>query len=118
MERRAQRGLGLRAAYTYSRTTDNWTLDRTGDPADQLSPFPSGSNVIRMDRGSLRQLDILTAWCLADYRFPGGIGMELGLRFRYRSGLAFTPGFRPGVDPNGDGSGRNSRPSSITFPGY
>lgn len=107
VERRAQRGLGLRAAYTYSRTTDNWTLDRTGDPADQLSPFPQDPTSSEWIEGR-SDLDIPHRLVLsADYRFPGRIGMELGLRFRYRSGLAFTPGFRPGVDPNGDGSGQN-----------
>ncbi|MEO8200742.1 MAG: TonB-dependent receptor [Gemmatimonadota bacterium] len=107
VERRAERGLGLRAAYTYSRTTDNWALDRTGDPTDQLSPFPEdGTSSEWLDGRS--DLDIPHRLVLsADYHFPGKLGMEMGVRFRYRSGLAFTPGFRPGVDPNGDGSGQN-----------
>jgi hypothetical protein len=36
-----------------------------------------------------------------------GSGLTLGARWRWRSGLPFTPGFRPGVDANGDGSGNN-----------
>lgn len=103
--RRAERGLSFRAAYTYSRTTDNVPLGRSGDPADQLTPFPQASDDWLEGKSDLdipHRLSIFSA-----YRFPGKQGLEVGLRYRYRSGLAFTPGFRPGVDPNGDGSGEN-----------
>jgi hypothetical protein len=43
----------------------------------------------------------------AEYRSAGSTAFSLGARFRYRSGLPYTPGFRPGVDINGDGSGNN-----------
>jgi hypothetical protein len=33
--------------------------------------------------------------------------MVFGARWRWRSGLPFTPGFSPGVDLNGDGGGNN-----------
>ena len=42
-----------------------------------------------------------------EYRSPGRTPLTLKGRYRIRSGLPFTPGFRPGVDPNGDGSGNN-----------
>ena len=34
-------------------------------------------------------------------------GMSVAGRYRFSSGMPFTPGFRDGVDVNGDGSGRN-----------
>jgi hypothetical protein len=43
----------------------------------------------------------------ANYTLPGKSGLDIALRYRFRSGLPFTPGFRPGVDMNGDGSGSN-----------
>ncbi len=105
--RRAERGLSFRASYTYSRTTDNWVLGRTGDPADQLSPFPEDPTSSEWVEGR-SDLDIPHRLAvLSTYSFPGRQGLELGVRYRYRSGLAFTPGFRSGVDMNGDGSGEN-----------
>jgi hypothetical protein len=103
--RRAAEGLSFRAAYTYSRTTDNLALGRSGDPADQLTPFPEAGNDWLEGKSDLdipHRLSISTG-----YTFPGRYGVEAGLRYRYRSGLPFTPGFRPGVDANGDGSGEN-----------
>ncbi|MEO8296088.1 MAG: hypothetical protein ABI613_11285, partial [Gemmatimonadota bacterium] len=107
VERRADLGFGFRAAYTYSRTNDNWSLDRTGDPADQLSPFPQDPASSEWLDGR-SDLDVPHRLVfLAEYAFPGKLGVEVAARLRYRSGLPFTPGFRPGVDPNGDGSGQN-----------
>ena len=37
----------------------------------------------------------------------GRDGLSIAAVFRYRSGLPFTPGFRNGVDANGDGSWSN-----------
>jgi hypothetical protein len=104
--RRAERGLSFRASYTYSRTSDNWALGRTGDPVDQLSPFPNDPSTDWMDGRS--DFDIPHRFSVAtSYSFPGNRGMEVGARFRYRSGLPFTPGFRSGVDVNADGSAEN-----------
>jgi hypothetical protein len=103
--RRADQGLSFRAAYTYSRTTDNWALGRSGDPADQLTPFPGAGDDWLEGKSDLdipHRLSVFSA-----YSFPGKQGLEVGVRYRYRSGLPFTPGFRPGVDANGDGSGEN-----------
>jgi hypothetical protein len=103
--RRAEQGLSFRAAYTYSRTTDNWALGRSGDPADQLTPFPEAGDDWLEGRSDLdipHRLSVFGAWT-----FAGRSGLEVGIRYRYRSGLPFTPGFRPGVDANGDGSGEN-----------
>jgi hypothetical protein len=43
----------------------------------------------------------------AQYRTSGKTPIEIGARWRWRSGLPFTPGFRPGVDLNADGGGNN-----------
>lgn len=108
IERRSERGLGFRAAYTYSRTNDNWLLGPSGDPTDQLSPFPEEAAGSGEWADGRSDLDIPhRVSILADYTFPGRSGFSIGVRYRYRSGLPFTPGFRPGVDMNGDGSGNN-----------
>jgi hypothetical protein len=107
VERKSVRGIGLRASYTYSRTNDNWMLGPTGDPEDQLTPFPE--NQVSSDWADGRSdLDIPHRLVLtANYTLPGKSGLDIALRYRFRSGLPFTPGFRPGVDMNGDGSGSN-----------
>lgn len=107
VERKSASGIRLRASYTYSRTNDNWLLGPTGDPADQLTPFPE--RPISDDWADSRSdLDIPHRFVFtANYTLPGKTGLDLAVRYRFRSGLPFTPGFRPGVDINGDGSGSN-----------
>lgn len=107
IERKSTRGIGFRAAYTFSKTTDNWMLGPTGDPADQLTPFPE--RALSDDWADGRSdLDIPHQVAVtAQYSFPGRMGLNVALRYRFRTGLPFTPGFRPGVDINGDGSGYN-----------
>ncbi|MGH7657829.1 MAG: hypothetical protein ACREL6_06300, partial [Gemmatimonadales bacterium] len=118
LERIVAGRLRLSAAWTWSVTTDNTPLARSGDPADLVSPFPG--QIIEDDwRDGRSDLDIphrVTA--AAEYRVPGPLDLVLGGRYRFRSGLPFTPGFRDGVDVNGDGSGRND-PVSLdpTIPG-
>jgi Carboxypeptidase regulatory-like domain len=104
--RAVEQGLSFRAAYTFSRTSDNWMLGRTGDPVDQLSPFQDDGSDDWTDGRS--DLDVPHRLVIhSGYSFPGRSGLELGVRYRYRSGLPFTPGFRSGVDLNADGSGEN-----------
>jgi hypothetical protein len=107
IERKSPNGIGLSASYTYSVTEDNWMLGPGGDPADQITPFPE--TPIGDDWTDGRSdLDIPHRLALtATYRFPGRLGLDVAVRYRFRSGLPFTPGFRPGVDINGDGSGSN-----------
>ena len=98
-------GPRLVASYTHSRTTDNWLGGRGGNAAAQLSPFPdslSGGDWTH-DR--------------SDFDVPHRVvvGLELALPgpftlaglYRYESGAPFTPGFRSGVDANGDGADDN-----------
>jgi hypothetical protein len=107
LEKRVERGLSFGLSYTFSRTEDNVPGSRSPDPADQLNPFPEG-----LDGGDWAEgrsdFDVPHRMALsADYATGGKTPISVGARFRYRSGLPFTPGFRPGVDVNGDGAGGN-----------
>ena len=95
------------ASYTYSKTTDNMVGWRLADPAAQLSPLAVG-----LDGGDWAQgtsdFDVphrAAATLRIQSRGPMPIGLTA--RYRLRSGLPFTPGFRSGIDANGDGSGDN-----------
>jgi hypothetical protein len=99
--------LSLAASYTFSQTRDNLVGARSLDPADQLSPFPGGLDGVDWDRGR-SDFDVPHRFAATlEYRSPGSGQLALAGRYRVRSGLPFTPGFRPGVDPNADGSGGN-----------
>ena len=105
--REAAVGLSVVASYTFSRTRDNWLISWTGDPSDALSPFPEEPIGNEWAEG-VSDFDLPhRATLLASWRSAGSVPVTLAARYRFRSGLPFTPGFRPGVDANGDGSGRN-----------
>lgn len=107
VERRAARGLGLSASYTYSQTKDNVLYGLSGDPADQLSPFPDRLNGVEWEKGR-SDFDVPHRVMLsAEWRSVGKYPVTIGARYRWRSGLPFTAGFQPGVDANADGSGSN-----------
>jgi hypothetical protein len=107
LERTITRGLNLLASYTYSRTTDNWLGAGGGGPDAQLSPFPDSLNGIDWAKGR-SDLDVPHRLLVgAEITLPTRMGVRLGLLYQYRSGYPFTPGFRAGVDANGDGSGSN-----------
>ncbi|HEY4099451.1 MAG TPA: carboxypeptidase-like regulatory domain-containing protein [Gemmatimonadales bacterium] len=94
-------------SYTYSRTTDNLPGELSADPADRLSPFPDGLNGARWEDG---RSDFDVPHRIAAtlrYTSAGASPITVAARYRYRSGFPFTPGFQPGVDANGDGSGNN-----------
>lgn len=105
LERDAGRGVRLFGSYTWSQTTDDWPARGVRAEAS-LSPFP----------------DPLTgAWLegTSDFDLPhrAVLGLEfvpqvamrprLTTIYRFQSGYPFTPGFRVGVDANGDGSDSN-----------
>jgi len=103
-ERVSAQGLSFWASYTYSRTDDNTPGLLGSVPEAQLSPFPAaaGSPDWRDGRSDL------------DVPHRASVGAELTLGavrlaglVQYRSGLPFTPGFRDGVDANGDGAWGN-----------
>jgi hypothetical protein len=88
----------LFASYTWSETTDNWVGAASGVPDGELSPLlPDGD------------------WAegTSDFDVPHRITVGATARvslatisaaYHFRSGLPFTPGYRAGVDANGDGS--------------
>ncbi|HET9515394.1 MAG TPA: TonB-dependent receptor [Gemmatimonadales bacterium] len=107
LEKQLAAGLSFSLGYTWSRTTDNVLGQRTLDPADQLNPFPEGLNGSDWTEGR-SDFDVPHRAALsAQYRAGANTPFTLGARWRFRSGLPFTPGFRPGVDLNGDGAGNN-----------
>lgn len=99
--------LALEASYTFSSTRDNLVGARSLDPADQLSPFPDGIDGLDWDEAT-SDFDVPHRFVASlEYRSPGRQQLTIGGRYRVRSGLPFTPGFRSGVDPNADGAGGN-----------
>jgi hypothetical protein len=109
IEHHATRGLTLDASYTYGKTTDNLVGLLAADPADQLDPFPGGLPNGGGDWSvGHSDLDVPhRVAASAQYRATGKTPIGVGARWRWRSGLPYTPGFRPGVDLNADGGGNN-----------
>jgi hypothetical protein len=95
------------AGYTWSKTEDDWLMGTPGDPFTQLNPFPDSTGVRDWQDGR-SDLDVPHRFTAGgELRFGDGIHGNLGVLFRYQSGYPFTPGFRPGVDANADGSTSN-----------
>jgi carboxypeptidase family protein len=108
LEHHTARGLSLDASYTYGKTTDNLSGLLQPDPADQLDPFPGGLPGGADWSSGRSDLDVPhRVAASAQYRSTGKTPIGVGARWRWRSGLPFTPGFRPGVDVNADGGGNN-----------
>jgi hypothetical protein len=106
VEHDAGEELGLFARYTYSRTTDNWLARSDMGPDAQISPFAEvGSDDWRE---GVSDYDLTHRFAAgAEVRLAGTMEPKIAAVYRFRSGHPFTPGFRTGVDVNGDGSGRN-----------
>jgi hypothetical protein len=99
-------GITLRAEYTWSRTEDNRAGLLSADPADRaLVVDPMAAEDWSDGRSDL---DVPHQLALSA-RLGGGPGDRhvVAARWRWRSGLPFTPGFAPGVDVNADGSSAN-----------
>jgi hypothetical protein len=96
----------LLADYTFSRTRDNLVGLLQADPADQLSPFPERTGGVDWDEGT-SDLNVPHRAAITLEWHGGNLPVSLGVRGRMRSGLPFTPGFRSGVDVNGDLGGNN-----------
>lgn len=94
----------LSAAYTRSRTEDNWVGARTGVLDAGISPLLSETGT-PWDEGR-SDFDVPDRF-VATAVLEASDFVSLGAAYRYASGLPFTPGFRPGVDVNADGSGFN-----------
>ena len=103
----AGRFLRLLGSYAYSRTTDNWLSGRYGGPYAQLTPFPDSLGQKDWAKGR-SDADVPHRLAVGIELLPlGRAGVSLAALIRYRSGLPYTPGFRYGVDVNGDGSPNN-----------
>lgn len=95
-------------AYTWGQTQDNLVGRLAVDPADQLNPFPEGIGGPGGADWTVGRSDLdVPHRVVADLRLGEGTPLSLGARYRYQSGLPFTPGAPRGVDLNGDGSGGN-----------
>lgn len=95
-------------SYTFSRTTDNWLSGLGGGPAVQLNPFPDSLGAEdwadgRSDFDVPHRVVVGSEVTVPEF----ARGLRLAAFYRFRSGFPFTPGFRDGVDANGDGSGFN-----------
>lgn len=96
-------GFGIVARYTFGRTTDDWFAARYGGWS-VAAPHGLGTDSTWSDGTS--DFDVphrATAGVL--WSAPAGI--RLGAAYRVQSGRPFTPGFRAGVDANGDGVAGN-----------
>ena len=103
LERRVGTAAHFFASYTYSRTEDNWLFGRSGAHWFDISPFPRGQ--MTEWANSRSDFDI-------PHRLAVGAQLEVAMLrlagfYRFESGFPFTPGFRNGVDANGDGSFQN-----------
>lgn len=101
VERVLERGVSFTAFYTYSRTVDN--VPTLGGAT--FGPFANGLDGADWSEGT-SDLDVPhRAMVALEWRPSDRVG--LATIYRVRSGLPFTPGFRPGVDANGDGDWGN-----------
>ncbi len=107
-EHRPATGLAAFGSYTFSDTQDNWVGARSGWADAQLSPFPNSGDEGEDWTEGRSDFDVPhRAVVGAEMSLGGRIAPRLAALYRFRSGYPFTPGFRPGVDANGDGSARN-----------
>lgn len=92
--------------YTYSRTTDDWTWARL----DGTGPRPLATDTVAGQpwADGTSDFDVPHRFTAgAEFSLPSALAPTLTVVYRYRSGYPFTPGFRDGVDVNGDGSAGN-----------
>ncbi|HTT66631.1 MAG TPA: carboxypeptidase-like regulatory domain-containing protein [Gemmatimonadales bacterium] len=105
LERLREQGLSVWASYTFSHTTDNLPgLGGSVPDAQMAPPLTTGAGTTDWRNGR-SDLDVPHR-ALAGFEWSSGSVKLAGL-VRYQSGLPFTPGFRDGVDANGDGAAGN-----------
>ena len=95
--------VSLQASYTFSDTKDNWFMARQTGRAAGISPLPEETWTDARSDFDVPHRAVV----IAELSVPGLRGLRVAGLYRYRSGYPFTPGFRNGVDANGDGSARN-----------
>jgi hypothetical protein len=107
LERRVADGLSFFGSYTFSQTEDNWLSPRGGSAAAGFAPFADRVGGSDWTEG-VSDLDVPhRAVAGAEARLPLPGGLRLAALYRYESGAPFTPGYRDGVDANGDGWASN-----------
>jgi len=107
LERRVAGPIDFFASYTYSRTEDDGAYGFGMRPDDRLLPFPAAFGESDWSEGR-SDFDVPHRVAVgAEWTLPVASGIRIAGLYRYRSGDPFTPGFRDGVDANGDGSDRN-----------
>jgi hypothetical protein len=107
LERDVASGLALMASYTFSRTKDNWYGARGDGSEAQFVPFADSTGRSAWAR-DLSDFDVPHRIVFgAEWRLRGRLAPRVAVLYRMQSGYPFTPGFRDGVDANGDGSARN-----------
>ena len=104
LDHRVADGLELFAAYTWSETKDNWLGVTSGQPDAALDP---GLDALRFTPWSEGRSDLDIP-----HRATAGLSVRYSAvtltgTYRFRSAYPFTPGYRAGVDANGDGSALN-----------
>src|SRR5690606_15780677 len=96
LRRESPGGITVSGSYAWSSTEDNLPGQLSADPADRAIVIGTGVNDARWDIGT-SDLDIPHRVVLqAGYQVNAGL--SIAARWRWRSGLPFTPGFPAGVD--------------------
>lgn len=100
-----QNALSTAASYTWSETMDNW-LGARSESLDARMPSMLTTDADAPDWSEgVSDFDATHRASVATMlRFEP---VSIGALYRFRSGLPFTPGYRAGVDANGDGSALN-----------
>jgi hypothetical protein len=108
LERHVGGALRLVARYTFAETTDDWFGAASPLPEAQIAPMLPVAEQDTWLRGR-SDFDVPHRAAVgAMFSRPlGTVALEAGMIYHMQSGLPFTPGFRPGVDASGDGSGFN-----------
>jgi hypothetical protein len=117
LQRPLSAGVALLAAYTFSKTEDDWIIGNGRDPESQLTPFPDSLDGVDWVDGR-SDLDVPHRFTFgAELKVPGTFGPRVAALYRVQSGYPFTPGFRDGVDVNADGASNDPAFIDNTIPG-
>jgi hypothetical protein len=106
LEKDAGRDFRLFGSYTYSQTTDDAPLRRGARAEALLSPFPDALTNEWLEGTSDYDLPH-RAVAGIEFTPQTALSPRLTAVYRFQSGYPFTPGYRDGVDANGDGSDSN-----------